>query len=149
MRSQDMNWRNVSDGQDQYYTHPNTALFPNLTHWFGWLHNRSLRTYLNDHPYPVAARGAGGLQTSPAEIGFRTAGLRDWMDRGVDFWWFDRCLCPRLACMLRLWPCLRAGTPGNDVHSADATFAARPRERPSSATCSPRSKCATATFVPA
>lgn len=100
----DMNWRNTSssqnsdwlssihnsDGSDWYYDHPDTVLFPNFTHWFRFLHKRKLKTYFNDHPYPVAARGAGGLQTSPEEVAFRWSGLTRWMQDGLDFWWFDR-----------------------------------------------------------
>ena len=110
----DMNWRhteNVSIGppgaqkgqavgevgtQDHYYDHPNEVLFPGdgpygsgFTEWFDWLKSRKLRTYFNDHPFPVASRNGGGLQTSPAEVAFRWEGLSSWMSRGLTFWWFD------------------------------------------------------------
>eukprot|EP01052_Picozoa_sp_SAG31_P025602 SAG31_NODE_2253_length_6075_cov_2.406459_2_plen_859_part_00 len=109
----DMNWRhteNVSTGpkaqkgqargevgtQDHYYDHPNEVLFPgtgpygsSFSEWFDWLRSRNLRTYFNDHPFPVASRNAGGLQTSPAEVTFRWDGLSAWMKRGLSFWWFD------------------------------------------------------------
>ena len=49
----DMNWRNTSDEQDRYYDHPNTGLFANFTEWFGYLREHKLRTYFNDHPFPV------------------------------------------------------------------------------------------------
>jgi len=100
----DMNWRNTSavgnenkvgsvqnsDGSDWYYDRPDTALFPDFSSWFGFLRKKGLRTYFNDHPYPVAARGAGGLQTSPEEVGFRWEGLSNWLNEGIDLWWFDR-----------------------------------------------------------
>mmetsp|Transcript_100953 Transcript_100953/g.301187 ORF Transcript_100953/g.301187 Transcript_100953/m.301187 type:complete len:811 (-) Transcript_100953:162-2594(-) len=100
----DINWRNCSsvdsqlkvstveysDGSDWFYDHPNTILFPNYSDWFAFLRKQGLRTYFNDHPYPVAARGAGGLQTSPEEVEFRWEGLTGWMERGLTFWWFDR-----------------------------------------------------------
>lgn len=119
----DMNWRNVScpvgatqcnheqkglnNGQkgsvDHYYDHPNTMLFPgdgvygsSFTEWFSFLKQKRLRTYFNDHPFPVAARGEGGLQTSPEEVAFRWDGLTRWLDRGLTYWWlcvgfsFDR-----------------------------------------------------------
>jgi hypothetical protein len=79
-----MNWRNNSKGQDHFYDHPATQLFPNFTEWFGFLKGKGLKTYFTDHPYPV------GPQTSPEEIAFRWAGLSKWMDEGLDFWWFDR-----------------------------------------------------------
>eukprot|EP00959_Pyramimonas_sp_CCMP1952_P332739 6968007-Pyramimonas_sp.AAC.1 len=57
--------------------------------FFKYLRSKGLRTYFNDHPFPVAGRGAGGLQTSPEEVAFRWKGLTDWMARGLTFWWFD------------------------------------------------------------
>mmetsp|Transcript_4775 Transcript_4775/g.10527 ORF Transcript_4775/g.10527 Transcript_4775/m.10527 type:complete len:818 (+) Transcript_4775:39-2492(+) len=100
----DMNWRNTSatrnnemsvnigssDGSDRFYDRPNTVLFPNFTAWFEFLKEQGLKTYFNDHPYPVASRGAGGLQTSPEEVEFRWSGLTKWLEAGIDFWWFDR-----------------------------------------------------------
>ena len=109
----DMNWRNTSKdnlypgtgpghpypesgSQDHYYDHPNSNLYPgdgpygsSFTEWFDWLKSQKLRTYFNDHPFPVAARGEGGLQTSPEEIAFRWEGLTSWMERGLTYWWFD------------------------------------------------------------
>jgi hypothetical protein len=63
--------------------HPATQLFPNLTEWFSFLHAAKLKTYFNDHPFPV------GMQTSASEVAFRWNGLSEWMQRGLDFWWFD------------------------------------------------------------
>ena len=109
----DMNWRNTSKdnlypgsgpghpfpevgSQDHYYDHPNSNLFPgdgpygsSFTEWFDWLKSQKLRTYFNDHPFPVAGRGEGGLQTSPEEVAFRWEGLTSWMERGLTYWWFD------------------------------------------------------------
>ncbi|CAK0793240.1 unnamed protein product [Prorocentrum cordatum] len=85
----DMNWRHVSDGKDRFYDHPNTDLFSNFDAFFSYLRGKGLRTFFNDHPFPVAGRGAGGLQTSPEEVAFRWEGLTTWMARGLDFWWFD------------------------------------------------------------
>jgi hypothetical protein len=75
----DMNWRNTGEDttpgetgqtQDHFYDHPNSVRFPgdgpygsSYTQWFDWLKTQKLRTYFNDHPFPVAARNAGGLQT--------------------------------------------------------------------------------------
>ena len=44
----DMNWRNTSAGQDRYYDHPATALFPDFGAWFDFLKAKGLRTYFND-----------------------------------------------------------------------------------------------------
>ena len=63
-----------------HYDHPNTnLLFTNFSEWFAFLKQKKLRTYFNDHPFPVAARGEGGLQTSPEEFAFRWKGLSEWM----------------------------------------------------------------------
>ena len=109
----DMNWRNTSSdhlnpgqspyhphpeigSQDHYYDHPNSNLFPgdgpfgdSFTEWFAFLKGKKLRTYFNDHPFPVAMRNEGGLQTSPEEVAFRWQGLSSWMERGLTYWWFD------------------------------------------------------------
>ena len=85
----DMNWRNTSDHQDWYYNHPASQLFANFTEWFEFLKSKKLRTYFNDHPYPVAMRNAGGLQTSAEEVAFRWEGLSEWMAKGLTYWWFD------------------------------------------------------------
>ena len=39
------------------------------------------------HPFPVAGRGEGGLQTSPEEVKFRWEGLTSWMERDLTYWW--------------------------------------------------------------
>lgn len=84
----DMNWRNTSNEQDRFYDHPATQLFPGLggdgTEWFDYLQAHKLRTYFNDHPFPVAN------QTTAKEVAFRWNGLTEWMDRGLTYWWFDR-----------------------------------------------------------
>eukprot|EP00656_Telonema_subtile_P045294 TRINITY_DN5154_c0_g2_i1.p1 TRINITY_DN5154_c0_g2~~TRINITY_DN5154_c0_g2_i1.p1 ORF type:complete len:835 (-),score=119.33 TRINITY_DN5154_c0_g2_i1:273-2777(-) len=85
----DMNWRNITDNQDHFYDHPDTALFPDFGEWFEYLKSHKLRTYFNDHPFPVAGRNAGGLQTSPEEIAFRWQGLTEWLLKGLTYWWFD------------------------------------------------------------
>ena len=84
-----MNWRETDAHKDWYYHFPNDSLFANFTEWFEFLRSKKLRTYFNDHPYPVASRGAGGLQTSAEEIAFRWNGLSEWMARGLTYWWFD------------------------------------------------------------
>ena len=43
-------------------------------------------TTSNDHPFPVASRNEGGLQTSPEEIAFRWKGLSEWMQKGLTYW---------------------------------------------------------------
>ena len=95
----DMNWRNVTGSaggkscktqendsplcEDHFYNHSNTRLFPDWQEWFSFLAKESVKTYFNDHPYPVDE------QTTPAEISFRWKGLTNWLKRGLTFWWFD------------------------------------------------------------
>jgi hypothetical protein len=79
----DMNWRFTQGGQDQTYDHPNTSAFPDMGEWFGWLKKQGIHTYFNDHPFQK------GPQTSPQEVGFRWAGLTNWLHSGLNFWWFD------------------------------------------------------------
>jgi len=86
----DMNWRNTSHNQDHFYDHPDTALIANFSDWFQYLKSKKLRTYFNDHPFPVASRDEGGLQTSPQEVAFRWQGVSKWLSKGLTFWWFDR-----------------------------------------------------------
>ena len=74
----------------RFYDYPASELFPNYTEWFEFLKANKLRTYFNDHPFPVAARDAGGLQTSPEEVAFRWEGLSRYMAEGLTFWWYDR-----------------------------------------------------------
>jgi hypothetical protein len=84
----DMNWRHIgvndstksimycrsqlhndSGCRDHFYNHPNTDLIPGLAspgnEWFDYLKEQKLRTYFNDHPFPIAT------QTSPEEVNFR------------------------------------------------------------------------------
>jgi hypothetical protein len=83
-----MNWRLTDHNKDHFYDNANTGLFPGLnntkndssTEWFQFLKDKKLRTYFNDHPFPV------DNQTSKKEVAFRWKGLSTWMDMGLDFW---------------------------------------------------------------
>ena len=57
----DMNWRLTDGNKDHYYEYPNTSEFPDFGEWFSFLKQQGLRTYFNDHPFPVAD------QTTPKE----------------------------------------------------------------------------------
>lgn len=85
----DMNWRLTDNNKDRFYNYPNTKLFPDFEELFTWQKDRGLRCFFNDHPFPVASRNAGGLQTSPEEVAFRWEGLTQWLGRGLAYWWFD------------------------------------------------------------
>eukprot|EP00928_Gymnodinium_smaydae_P034068 TRINITY_DN24225_c0_g1_i1.p1 TRINITY_DN24225_c0_g1~~TRINITY_DN24225_c0_g1_i1.p1 ORF type:complete len:880 (-),score=38.86 TRINITY_DN24225_c0_g1_i1:6-2645(-) len=91
VRGLDLDWRNTTGDQEHFYDHPSSKFGGNLSsgEWFEYLRRKGLRSYLSDHPYPVAGRGAGGLQTSAAEVAFRWAGVAKWMAKGSTFWWFD------------------------------------------------------------
>ncbi|CAK0904511.1 unnamed protein product [Prorocentrum cordatum] len=79
----DMNWRMTEDGADLQYDQPNGSAFSDYEGWFGWLSERGIHTYFNDHP------GQQAPQTTPDEVNFRWNGLTSWMDKGLSFWWFD------------------------------------------------------------
>ena len=98
----DLDWRNTTGDAESYYNHPNVSAFPGLptptklgpdqeiSEWFAYLSSQKLRTFLSDHPYPVARRDASaGLQTSTEEVAFRWAGLSTWMAKGSTWWWFE------------------------------------------------------------
>jgi len=85
----DMNWRETNSNKDRFYNYPCHQCFANFTDWFLFLRRQGIRTYLNDHAFPVAMRDAGGLQTSPEEVQFRWDGLTSWMEKGAAFWWYD------------------------------------------------------------
>jgi len=85
----DMNWRLATNLDDYFYDRPNKSRFANFPEWFAYLRGEGLRTYFNDHPFPVASRRAGGLQTSSEEVAFRWEGLSRWLKQGLTFWWFD------------------------------------------------------------
>ena len=53
----DMNWRNTSAGQDRYYDHPATALFPDFEAWFAFLEAHGLKTYFNDREWAATRTG--------------------------------------------------------------------------------------------
>jgi hypothetical protein len=62
--------------RSHFYDHPDTKLLPGLTmtptnEWFEFLKSKKLRTYFNDHPFPVAN------QTTPKEVAFRYKGLSE------------------------------------------------------------------------
>ena len=76
--------------RSHYYDSPNLNLLPGLSssppssnEWFEYLKSQNLKTYFNDHPFPV------DNQTSPKEVTFRYSGLSEWIKRGLTFWWFD------------------------------------------------------------
>ena len=47
------------------------------------MRSQGLRVYLNDHPHGFAP------ETSPTEISFRWQGLTSYLDKGLDYWWYD------------------------------------------------------------
>ena len=78
---------NDSGCRDHFYDHPNTDLIPGLAspgnEWFDYLKEQKLRTYFNDHPFPIAT------QTTPKEVNFRYKGLSEWIGRGLSYFWYD------------------------------------------------------------
>lgn len=105
----DMNWRHIAVNEsdpasvkacrtqtvavgnpkcrDHFYNSPNLDLMPGLAspenEWFSFIKAQKLKTYFNDHPFPVAD------QASPKEVAFRYNGISEWIGRGLSYWWFD------------------------------------------------------------
>jgi hypothetical protein len=61
---------------------------------FKFLESMGLRTFFNDHPFPVAGPGLSLLtlftraadQTTAKEVAFRWEGLAKWLTNGITFW---------------------------------------------------------------
>ncbi len=64
---------------------PDRKYLPNLTRYFMEAHAKHVKTMFNDHPEP---RAVGALD--PIEMNYRTAGLSNILDQGLDVWWYDR-----------------------------------------------------------
>ena len=62
----------------------NTSLFPDMTRFINSAHAKNVRIMFNDHPEPRAN------SLDPTEVTFRNNGLRGLLNKGLDFWWFDR-----------------------------------------------------------
>lgn len=113
----DTDWRvSASFGYDQ-----NLYLFPDMDEFLDKAHRLGVRIGFNDHPKPVADQAL-----DPAEIGFRYRNLARWLERGVDFWWFDRNWEVSLA---EPMPGLRKEVWGMRVFH-DTTLKVRPDRRP-------------------
>lgn len=73
--------------RDHFYHYENLDLMPGLdpagNEWFRFLKQQQLRTYFNDHPFPL------DNQTSPREVNFRYKGISEWIGRGLSYFWFD------------------------------------------------------------
>lgn len=78
----DTDWRiNASIGYDI-----NTNLFPNMERFLQRAHDKNVSIMFNDHPEP---QGSGdGL--SKTEVEYRNKNLRNILDMGLDYWWYDR-----------------------------------------------------------
>ena len=47
----------LTAGQDRYYDHPATALFPDFEAWFAFLQAHGLKTYFNDREWAATRTG--------------------------------------------------------------------------------------------
>eukprot|EP00039_Didymoeca_costata_P001322 m.51572 g.51572 ORF g.51572 m.51572 type:complete len:1018 (+) comp10741_c0_seq1:186-3239(+) len=92
--SLDRDWRELGLPAEATYKE-NTTLFPDMDGFLDWVHQKKLHIFFNDHPKPLdsGTSGAGSsdpnVVLAPAEIEYRWKGLTSWMDRGLDFWWYD------------------------------------------------------------
>lgn len=78
----DAGWR-----AQEYVYQENTSLFPNLPRYFQAAHDRNVHVMFNDHPQ---AQNEAISALDPAEVQFRSQGLAEFLNQGLDFWWYDR-----------------------------------------------------------
>eukprot|EP00041_Stephanoeca_diplocostata_P029572 m.877901 g.877901 ORF g.877901 m.877901 type:complete len:992 (-) comp23584_c0_seq4:210-3185(-) len=78
------NCMNASQVNRDHFYNYTTNLFPNMAEFIAFEHKHNIKSYFNDHPFPV------GPQTSPEEISFRWEGLTSVLKNiGIDWWWLD------------------------------------------------------------
>jgi alpha-glucosidase (family GH31 glycosyl hydrolase) len=77
----DTDWR--VGGSGGYEVEP--RCFPDIGRFIERAHQKNVRLVFNDHPQPN-----GMKPLEPAMLEFRRRGLAQFLDRGLDAWWFDR-----------------------------------------------------------
>lgn len=81
----DTDWR-VNDNNGAGYS-VNTNDFPDIEATFASIHAEKLQVMFNDHPEPV--EGAENA-FDPLEVAYREKNLRTLLEKGLDYWWYDR-----------------------------------------------------------
>ncbi len=83
----DTDWRRSPEDAHGTGYEINTDLFPDIEAFFDWMHEQNLTVMANDHVKMV-----DGAQHafSPSDVEYRTAGLLNLLEKGLDLWWYDR-----------------------------------------------------------
>ena len=80
----DTDWRTSVGGTG--YT-VNTKLFPNMKKFLSQVHDKGISVVFNDHPEPTA--GTKNL-LDKTEVTYRNTNLKRILNKGLDYWWYDR-----------------------------------------------------------
>ncbi len=80
----DTDWRTSTGGTG--YT-VNRKLFPNMKKFLNKVHDKGVSVVFNDHPEPTL--GTDNL-LDKTEVTFRNTNLKKILDKGLDYWWYDR-----------------------------------------------------------
>ncbi len=81
----DTDWRSPENNGAGYKV--NEKDFPDIRKTFENIHSENLTVMFNDHPEPV--NGAENA-FDPKEVEFRESNLRNLLELGLDYWWYDR-----------------------------------------------------------
>ena len=82
----DTDWRTFNKTFGTGYN-INTDLFPNLTRFYHYCHERGIEVMMNDHPCPLLKKYN---VLSKEEIEYRKQNLTKFFVLGLDSWWYDR-----------------------------------------------------------
>ncbi len=80
----DTDWRSTASGWGYDI---NTKLFPDMAAFLNKAHELGVNICFNDHPQPV--NGTSNL-LDKAEVEYRNEMLKNLLELGVDYWWYDR-----------------------------------------------------------
>lgn len=80
----DTDWRNAKSGAGYAI---NRRCFPNMRRFLNKAHDENVTVVFNDHPEPTF--GTDSL-LDKAEIASRTYHLQKILNKGLDYWWYDR-----------------------------------------------------------
>ena len=82
----DTDWRSFDKTFGTGYN-VNTDLFPNITRFYQFCHERNIEVMMNDHPCPLSKKHS---VLDKEEIEYRKNNLDKFFNIGLDSWWYDR-----------------------------------------------------------
>ncbi len=80
----DTDWRKAGSGTGYNI---NRKLFPDMKEFLEKVHSQGVSVVFNDHPEPTLATDN---LLDKKEIRFRNRNLKNILDKGLDYWWYDR-----------------------------------------------------------